>query len=339
MDRYDRQARVKQIGAAGQAKISASTILIVGCGALGSYAAEQLVRAGVKQLYLVDPDTVSETNLQRQTLFTEIDAAQANFKVEAAAHVLRQINHEVAVTTFPVELRPELLAQMDKPTLALDCTDNFSVRDTLNRLALNQHFPYIFSGCAGVSGNLMFIDPSHGPCLNCAFPNLAQLKERDCDVLGVATPLIPLVSAQQIALAMRYIVEGHVANNQLMTISCWPASQQQFQIKKQSTCPICSQEKVAVPVTDRTLLRTMCGSQAYSVYLPTTVPLAAISNLLKKEHVTFQATKAFINFQWHGATVSYFKTGKLHLYDLANKNAAEIVYRDLWHLFKGAIQS
>ena len=76
LNRYDRQERVAAIGAAGQAKISAATILIAGVGALGSYAAEQLVRSGVGHLILVDPDTVSLTNLQRQTLFSRCAAAR-----------------------------------------------------------------------------------------------------------------------------------------------------------------------------------------------------------------------------------------------------------------------
>ena len=96
IERYDRQMRVKQIGAAGQAKISASTILIVGCGALGTYAAEQLVRAGVGTLYLVDPDTVSETNLQRQSLFTE--AAPMN----CLKSMQQRLNYARSITMSPL---------------------------------------------------------------------------------------------------------------------------------------------------------------------------------------------------------------------------------------------
>ena len=90
MNRYDRQERVHQIGGIGQQTISHATIMIVGVGALGSYTAEQLVRAGVKRLVLIDPDTVDVTNLQRQSLFTEEDANQQRLKVEALSSLKKQ---------------------------------------------------------------------------------------------------------------------------------------------------------------------------------------------------------------------------------------------------------
>ncbi|MFD0896910.1 HesA/MoeB/ThiF family protein [Loigolactobacillus binensis] len=335
MERYDRQMRVKQIGAAGQAKISASTILVVGCGALGTYAAEQLVRAGVGTLYLVDPDTVSVTNLQRQSLFTEADAANSRFKVDAAAAKLRRINHHVTIQVFPVELRPELLAQMKPLTLALDCSDNFSVRDMLNRLALNQQFPFIFAACAGVSGQLMLLDPSKGPCLNCVFPNITQLKERDCDILGVVTPLIPLVSGLQIALALHYLVSGTGPFDQLTTVSCWPPSQHNFQVKKRPTCPVCQHTQVNISLNDKTLLRRLCGSQAWSVYLPQTRSIAAVTATLAAQKIAYQQTPSMVTFAWQGAPTTYFKTGKVQLYQLEQAQA-QLHYRALWQLLKTA---
>lgn len=337
IERYDRQMRVKQIGAAGQAKISASTILIVGCGALGTYAAEQLVRAGVGTLYLVDPDTVSETNLQRQSLFTEADAANELFKVDAAAAKLRQINHNVTIDVFPVELRPELLAQMQPLALALDCSDNFSVRDLLNRLALNQHFPFVFAACAGVSGQLMLVDPTAGPCLKCAFPDITKLKERDCDILGVATPLIPLVSSIQVSLALRYIVSGAGALDQLTTVSCWPPAQQNFKVKKRADCPVCQHKQVPITLNDKTLLRRLCGSDAWSVYLPQTRSIAEVAATLAAKHVAYRVTPSMITFKWHDAPASYFKTGKVQLYKL-NEQQAQQHYRALWQLLKAPRQ-
>ncbi|MFC6170906.1 HesA/MoeB/ThiF family protein [Loigolactobacillus jiayinensis] len=337
IERYDRQIRVKQIGAAGQAEISASTIMLVGCGALGTYAAEQLVRAGVGTLYLVDPDTVSETNLQRQSLFTEADAANELFKVDAAAAKLRQINHEVQIEVFPVELRPELLAQMQPLTLALDCSDNFSVRDMLNRLALNQHFPFVFAACAGVSGQLMLLNPSQGPCLECVFPDLTKLKERDCDILGVATPLIPLVSSLQVAIAMRYIVSGEGALDQLTTVSCWPPAQQTFHVKKQPDCPVCQHEQVSIKLNDRTLLRRLCGSDAWSVYLPQSRSITEVTATLAANQVAYRVTPSMVTFTWHEAPASYFKTGKVQLYKL-NEQQAQQHYRALWQLLKAPIK-
>ena len=104
MNRYDRQERVKVIGQAGQQRISAATVLIAGVGALGSYTASQLVRAGVSHLILVDPDVVSTTNLQRQALFTEADVTAGKFKVTAAKEHVLAINHQGQIDCCPEPL-------------------------------------------------------------------------------------------------------------------------------------------------------------------------------------------------------------------------------------------
>lgn len=161
MDRYDRQIRVHQIGPAGQKRIAQSHVVIIGLGATGSYAAEQLTRAGVGTLTLIDSDTVSLTNLQRQTLFDETDVDQEAFKVEAAAQKLGQINHSVTLNIFPKRFTPELLAQVPPFDLVLDCTDNFTTRDLLNRLACNQGFAFIMAACAGTAGSVMLFDPKN----------------------------------------------------------------------------------------------------------------------------------------------------------------------------------
>src|SRR5438876_9543992 len=97
MNRYHRQILIPQIGEAGQRRLSGSRILLVGCGALGTVIAEQLVRAGLGQLRICDRDIVELTNLQRQTLFTERDAVEGLPKAIAAASRLSEINSEVAI--------------------------------------------------------------------------------------------------------------------------------------------------------------------------------------------------------------------------------------------------
>jgi adenylyltransferase/sulfurtransferase len=98
MSRYSRQELFPHIGPEGQARIRASRVLLVGCGALGTHLAEFCVRAGVGALAIVDRDIVEESNLQRQSLFTEDDAAQAMPKAEAARRALARVNSEVAIT-------------------------------------------------------------------------------------------------------------------------------------------------------------------------------------------------------------------------------------------------
>src|SRR5947209_4255153 len=104
MNRYHRQMLLPQIGDAGQARLAASRVLLVGCGALGTHLAEQVVRAGVGVLRLVDRDMVERTNLQRQVLFDEGDAARAWPKALAAAERLAAVNSEVVVEPHVIDV-------------------------------------------------------------------------------------------------------------------------------------------------------------------------------------------------------------------------------------------
>src|SRR5437016_9696118 len=106
MDRYHRQTLLPQIGEAGQARLASSRVLLVGCGALGSVIAEQLVRAGIGFLRICDRDVVEETNLQRQVLFDEDDVRNAAPKAVAAADKLRRINSGVTIEPLVTDIHP-----------------------------------------------------------------------------------------------------------------------------------------------------------------------------------------------------------------------------------------
>lgn len=325
MNRYDRQERVRQIGPAGQAKISQATILIVGLGALGSYAASQLVRAGVKRLILVDPDVVTVSNLQRQALYTTFDAAKKRFKVLAAKEHLQAINPTVAVTAIPAPLTTDVI-QKQSFDLCLDCLDNYTARDLLNRLAIAQHFDYLFASCAGTYGNVMAVSPRKHPCLNCLFPNLDQLKQADCDVIGVNTALIPVIAGLQVSLALHYLVDrASIDFSRLYTIDNWLLTWNRFKIKKRSDCPTCHTP------TDRLLtkleqeqpeLKMLCGEGAFYTTLTAPVDLVSWQEWLKQRSLLVGTSPLFIHFQWQGHPVSLFRTGRLIMYQLATPEAA-----------------
>src|SRR3954451_19707253 len=132
-ERYSRQVLFNEIGKAGQERLLASRVLIVGCGALGASHAEMLARAGVGKLRIVDRDFVEFTNLQRQTLFKESDAAERLPKAVAADARIREINSEIETEPVVADVNnsniESLIAGCD---LVLDGTDNFQVRYLVN---------------------------------------------------------------------------------------------------------------------------------------------------------------------------------------------------------------
>lgn len=330
MNRYDRQERVKVIGKTGQQRLSKATVLIAGVGALGSYTASQLLRAGVTHLILIDPDVVSMTNLQRQALFTEQDVLDGVFKVDAAKNHLLAIDHTATIDVYPEPLSESHLTEL-KFDLVLDCLDNFRTRDFLNKMALKHQFDYIFASCAGTFGSVMPVSPTDHGCLNCLYPNLDDLKQTDCDLIGVNTALVPLVSGLQVSLAIHYLVDKASVNfEQLSTIDNWQMTFQNFKIKKNSDCPICQRNDWSIsPSKNLNQVSVLCGTQTYSVQMSNVPTLDCLNDWLKQHAIAFRQFKSFSTFKWQDYSVSVFKTGKVLLYGIPTLKEATAIYQTL----------
>ena len=129
MERYARQVRFPGIGEDGQARLGASHAVLVGCGALGTVLANIMVRAGVGTLTIVDRDYVELSNLQRQILFDEADAAQSLPKAIAAGRKLSALNSDINIQPHAADLTPANVEELlSGAGLVLDGTDNFQTR-------------------------------------------------------------------------------------------------------------------------------------------------------------------------------------------------------------------
>jgi len=165
--RYSRQTLLREIGDEAQERLRASSALLVGCGALGTHAAESLARAGVGRLVIVDRDVVELSNLQRQALFDEADARQSAPKALAAERRLRAINSKVEILPLVEDLNPESARRVldrigEPPGVILDCTDNFETRYLLNDLAIERAIPLVYAGVVGARAMQMTILPERG---------------------------------------------------------------------------------------------------------------------------------------------------------------------------------
>ncbi len=143
-DRYSRQILFSAIGEAGQKKIRASQVVLIGCGALGTVSSEMLTRAGIGKLTLIDRDFVEESNLQRQSLFTEQDAYRGLPKAAAAQRALRAINSDVEVKGVIEDVTWQNIDKLcQKCDLIVDGTDNFETRFLINDFAVKREIPWI----------------------------------------------------------------------------------------------------------------------------------------------------------------------------------------------------
>lgn len=316
-NRYHRQQLVSQVGFIGQKKIQQATLLIVGCGALGSYTSEQLVRTGVKKIILVDPDKVEATNLQRQTLFTEEDCRHQTLKVVAAEKALQKIRSDVEIISFPLPFEEALFQIPEIPDLILDCTDNFLVRQSINDYCLHFNIPFIFASCGGTAGQVMALHPNFGPCLQCVFPQLKKLMKKDCETLGVTTPTVPLVSSLQVSLALQYLVAPKkISWETFYQVDTWPIQQVTFTLLKNPHCSVCGPQENAL--LDFPSIEKNCGGVYFVQLSPQSKPVftefAKTLGSLKENPLALQVTL-------EKQELTFFKTGRLLFYHFVTESA------------------
>jgi len=213
------------IGASGQSRLRDARVVVLGCGALGTASAELLARAGVGWLRLIDRDIVEPTNLQRQTLFDESDAAHGHAKAVAAANRLRAINSTITVDPVVADVTSRNIERLcfdPKPVVVIDGTDNADTRYLLNDACVKHAVPWVYGGAVGTEGRMMPVRPGIGPCLRCVFPDPPAPGTLDtCDTVGVLGTLTATVAAMQTAAALRIIVAESVEHDALVTIDGW----------------------------------------------------------------------------------------------------------------------
>ena len=204
--RYSRQIRFAPLGEAGQAKIRAASVAIVGCGALGTVQAEAMARAGVGRLRIIDRDFVEWSNLQRQFLFEEADAAEALPKAVAAARRLARVNSEVAVEPMVADLTAanveDLFEDID---LILDGTDNFETRFLINDAAVDREIPWVYGAAVGSYGIKLAIVPGRTACFRCVYPEPPQGAQPTCETEGVLAPVTATIASLQVADALKIL--------------------------------------------------------------------------------------------------------------------------------------
>lgn len=266
-DRYSRQRVLAEIGDSGQQKLLEATVLIVGCGALGSIQGELLTRAGVGRIRIADRDLLELNNLQRQFLFDEEDVAARLPKAEAAARKLRKINSSVMLEPLVVDVTPQNVESLiGDAALVLDATDNFETRYLVNDACVKLGKPWIYGGVIGTTGMTMAVNLGSGPCFRCLFPDAPEPGSLPtCETLGVLNTVPTLIAALQATAALRILV-GEPAEAQLQLIDAWKGSHRAISVKRTADCPCCNARQFDFLDSRRTAwTTTLCGRNAVQI--------------------------------------------------------------------------
>lgn len=218
MDRYQRQIILPEIGEAGQQKLKAAKILIVGVGGLGSPIALYLAGAGIGKLGLIDDDEVSLTNLQRQVLYTEAELGMG--KAVCAAEHLKRLNSEITVDAYPCRLTPgnagEIISRYD---LVVDGCDNFATRYLVNDTCVSLSKPYVYGAIRDFDGQVCVFNYRGGPTYRSLYPDETEMRSMPHPPKGVMGVTPAVVGSVEAAEVIKIVCGfGEVLSGKLWTI-------------------------------------------------------------------------------------------------------------------------
>lgn len=266
-EKYSRQILFEPIGVAGQERLLRGQAVIIGCGALGTAQASALVRAGVGRVRIVDRDYVEASNLQRQTLFDEADAAESLPKAVAAERKLKRINSDVHVEGIVADVDShnieDLVAGFE---IILDGTDNFEVRYLLNDAALKLGIPWIYGAVIGSYATTLTVSPGRTACLACVYPRPPEGNYDTCDTVGVIAPAVAWASAVQVTEALKILLgRTEELHGSLLAYDVWKNHYQKIKPNIDPHCRACGARDFHYLKDGGPIHVTLCGRNAVQI--------------------------------------------------------------------------
>lgn len=242
LPRYARHIALREIGGPGQARLKRASVLVVGAGGLGAPVLMYLAAAGVGRIRVVDDDSVSLTNLQRQVIHSQDRLGMA--KVDSARFALAGINPYVIVTAIEERLTAanagQLVAGQD---LVIDATDNLPARHLLNAACVAARVPLLSGAISQWEGQVTLYDPArNAPCLACLFPVIpAEGLAPDCASAGVMGALPGIIGSMMAAEAIKLITgAGRSLRGRLLMQDVLWGESREIAVHRRKDCPVCN---------------------------------------------------------------------------------------------------
>ena len=270
-ERYSRQTLFRGIGVEGQRKLATARVAIVGCGATGSALATLLARAGVGTLRIIDRDYVEPSNLQRQSLFDERDAAESLPKAIAAARKIAAFNSQIVVEPKVEDLIPaNIEALLEGMSLILDGTDNFETRYLLNDYAVDRSLPWIYSAAVGSYAVTLNVIPGQTACLACLFPDSPRGMVETCETSGILNSAVNLVASIAATEALKFLVGGTDAlqlRRTLLSFDVWSNERAEISAgKPRLGCRACGKRDFVHLAGEGRPHLTLCGRDSVQIH-------------------------------------------------------------------------
>ncbi len=257
------------IGTQGQQRLAKARVAIVGCGATGSALASLLARAGVGMLRIIDRDYVEPSNLQRQTLFDEADAAESLPKAIAACRKIAAFNSRIGVEPQVSDLRPEnadeLLCGVH---LILDGTDNFETRYLVNDYAVKNSLTWIYTAAVGSYAITMNVIPGETACLSCVFPQSPSGIVETCETAGILNSAVNFAASVAATEAIKLLTGAkEQMRRTLLSYDLWRNERAEVSAASpRSDCPTCVGREFPHLAGEGRPHITLCGRNSVQIH-------------------------------------------------------------------------
>ena len=327
-ERYSRQILFPGIGERGQEALLNAHAVIAGCGALGSFHAAALARAGVGRLTVIDRDYVEPSNLHRQWLFEEADAAEGLPKAAAAERRIARINSSIRARGVIADLTSanaaELLGDAD---IILDGTDNFETRYLINDFAVSRGIPWVYGAAVASYGIAMPVIPGQTACLRCVYPDPPTGAQPTCETAGVLNVIVSAVASFQVADALR-ILTGAALRARITTLDLWNGGgiRQIDAPARDPECPTCARGEFPYLEEARRPPESLCGRNAVQISgVARPIDLAALQVRLEPLGVV-RANEYALRFSTGAYELTVFPDGRTIVKGTSDTGIARSLY-------------
>lgn len=239
-ERYARHLMLEGIGEAGQERLLAGSVLVIGAGGLGSPAIFYLAAAGVGRIGIADSDQIELSNLQRQIIHTT--SRLGELKVISAQTAVESLNPDVRVAIHPLRITAEnIIPLLPEYDFVIDATDNFESKFLINDACVAAGRSYSHGGILRYCGQTMTVIPGESPCYRCIFPDAPEDDVATaCSKAGVLGVLPGIIGTLQATEAIKHLLgSGGLLTGRLLTYDAAVMKFREISLQRNRHCPVC----------------------------------------------------------------------------------------------------
>jgi molybdopterin-synthase adenylyltransferase len=331
-NRYFKQILLEEIGEEGQKKLSGSSVVVVGCGGLGTVISNSLVRSGVGRVTIVDRDFIELDNLHRQILFDEEDVRKGMPKAVVAAEKLRRIDSGIIVEPVVADLTAENIENIIKGAdLVLDGMDNFETRFLINDACVKLGIPWIYGGVVATYGMVFSIIPGKTPCLRCFINELpGPGSAPTCGTFGVLGSAVNIVASVEVTEGLKILMGKYDSLiHKLIYIDIWQGIWNLYDIKKDNNrCSVCDDRRFSfLEQRKETRLTTTYSQNAIQVSPPVSTKISFRDLASRLEpHGEVSYNDYMLRFKIPPYEFTVFSDGRTIIKGIMDESEAKILF-------------